>query len=631
MEEINRLTADMILSDEVLIEVFEEEDEIYKARLLLTLTDRAKELGVKTKFEALVKAYQKAKKAYEKETKTRQTPQAFDNYTQFGDEYTKFYCGSWVADTNGIKMFCGMFGEKLACYHPILPVSRLINAQTGKEKIKLAYQKGHKWKEIIVDKGIIASSNKIVALAEFGISVTSETARALVQFLADVENYNIDLIQTQVSTSKLGWIDEEFLPYTENIIFDNESRFKSVYDSIQTAGKREIWYELVKNVRQSKRIEPKLYLAGALASVLLEPFNALPFILNLWGDTGKGKTVAIMLAASVWACPHGNDYITDPKSTVTALELRLDFLNHLPLLIDDTAQLKERFNGDFSELVYMLCSGKGKDRANAGLGLNKMTTWKNVILTNGEHSLITETMQGGAVNRIIDCEMEEGYIFENGNQIVETIKKNYGFCGKEFIEVLQELELEELQQIQISFLNKITQKTKEQGVEKEEKQILPMSILLTADKIATDYLFHDDVYLDFNTCVNLLKNKGEVSEHERAYEFLVSEIAINTSKFKPDTHGEYKGEVWGCFEKEYVIILKNAFSRMCEKGNFSAKAFLSWAAKKDLIQRDNEGKNTKNKRINGTQGRCVILKLPQEESEFVSISKEEAKQLKMLF
>src|SRR5690606_15652709 len=209
---------------------------------------------------------------------------------------------------------------------------------------------------------------------------TSENARNLVRYLSDIENYNIDLIGTQISTSKLGWIEKEFMPYGKGIIFDSEVRFKEAYESIHEFGEEEVWLNLVKKIRKSDRFEPRIYLAGSLASALVEPLNALPFIVNLWGDTGKGKTVAIMLAASIWAYPGGNEYVTDPKSTVTALELRLDFLNNLPMLIDDMAQLKDKYSGDFSELVYMLCSGKGKDRANANLGLNKSTTWRNVIL-----------------------------------------------------------------------------------------------------------------------------------------------------------------------------------------------------------------------------------------------------------
>lgn len=625
MELIDKLTKTSILSDDVLCEVFEEEDEISRARLLLTLTDRADELGVKKKFEKLVQAYKKARQKYDKEQKQLESqPESLERITDFGGEFDEMRCGNWIANGNGIRTFGPFGGEILACYHPILPVQRLVNAETGKEKIKLAYKKGKQWKEIIVDKLVVASANKIVSLSDYGISVTSETAKNLVRFLSDVENYNIDRIMVQVSTSKLGWCQKEFMPYGKEIAFDSELRFKDAYESVREEGDSNAWYKLVKEIRKNGRIEPQIYLASALASALIEPLNALPFIVNLWGDTGKGKTVAIMLAASVWAYPGGNDYVTDPKSTVTALELRLDFLNNLPMLLDDLAQLKEKYGGDFSELVYMLCSGKGKDRANASLGINKSTTWRNVIITNGEHSLVTETMQGGAINRIIDVEMEEGYIFPNGNQVVETIKQNFGFAGRDFIDVINQVGLERIKELQQEFLEKITQFAKGQGVEKEEKQTLPMSILLTADKLATDYMYKDGVYLDFERCVNLLKNKGEVSENSRAYEFILSEIEINVAKFKPDDRGEYKGEVWGSFEKGYVAILNNAFNRIAERGNFSSKAFLSWAVKQGLIDASS-GKNSKTKRINGSVSRCIFLKLPdlEEESEFIDVSEAE--------
>jgi hypothetical protein len=280
------------------------------------------------------------------------------------------------------------------------------------------------------------------------------------------------------------------------------------------------------------------------------------------------------------------------------------------MFIDDMAQLKDKYNGDFSELVYMLCSGKGKDRANVTLGLNKQTTWRNVILTNGEHSLVTETMQGGAINRIIDVRMDDGYIFENGNRVVETIKQNYGFAGRIFVDAVEQIGMDRIKEIQQNFLKQINDRAAELEVEKEEKQTLPMSILLAADKIATDYIFEDGIYLDFDTCVDLLKNKGEVSENERAYEFILSEVAINMNKFKPDPFtGEYKNEVWGAIEGGYAIILNNVFSRICERGNFSNKSFLAWAGKQGIIDTQS-GKSTKTKRINGAVSRCVYLKLP---------------------
>lgn len=607
MQEIASLTADTIISDEVLCEVMEEQDEIFKARLLLTLEERASELGVKTKFTKLVAAYKKEKAKFDKQMQ----PANMERMTDFGVD-TEMRCGNWVADNNGVRTY-GPFGEIMACYHPILPIQRLINAQTGKEKMKLTFKKGHQWKEIVMDKEIIASANRIVALSGYGVSVTSENSRNLVRYLSDIENYNIDQIDIQVSTSKLGWIQGEFMPYGKSVIFDSEIKFKETFEAVREEGSFDVWLDLVRKIRKSGKLEPNIYMIGSLASALIEPLNALPFILNLWGTTGKGKTVAIMLAASIWAYPGDNEYVTDPKSTVTALELRLDFLNNLPMLIDDMAQLKDKYSGDFSELVYMLCSGKGKDRANVNLGLNKSTTWRNVVLTNGEHSLVTETMQGGAVNRIIDVGMDDGYLFEDGNKVVETIKQNYGFAGRMFIDAIEQLGIDRIKEIQRNFLDQINARAKDLGIEKEEKQSLPMSIILTADKIATEYIFEDGIYLDLNTCVNLLKNKGEVSENERAYEFILSEVAINMNKFKPDPfNGEYKGEIWGAVEGEYLIIINNAFNKICERGNFSSKSFLAWANKQGLIDGQN-GKNTKPKRIKGSLSRCVFLKLPSEE------------------
>lgn len=620
---VELLNAVTILEDDVFCAIIDEKDEIDRSRMELELMSRARELGKLTEFKKLLSAYKKKEKEYVKEEKEncRNNIESYTRYTNFtipeDSGFDNLFCGTWMADDNGISTY-GLMGQPiLACYHPILPTKRMENAETGREKIELAFRKGFKWKKIVVEKNQIASSNKIVGLSDYGISVTSENAKALVRYLADVENLNVNNIPVQISTSKLGWIMNEFMPYGQNVIFDNETKFKCAFDAIHPAGDKDAWYNLAKEIRKSDRFEPKIFLVGSLASILLEGLNALPFIINLCGTTGRGKTVATMFAASVWAEPSA-DFLGDAKATITAFELRLDFLNNLPLFIDDTAQSEDKYKDDFTELIYILCSGKGKDRANASLGLNKGTSWKNVILTNGEHSLITETMTGGAVNRVIDVECEDGYIFPDGNKVVETIKSNYGFLGYDFIQLIKEIGLEPIKYCQQEFQQKINDAAKDKGIEKEEKQVLPMSILLTADKIATDYIFRDGVYLDFNKCVNLLKNKGEVSENERAYNFIMGEIEININRFNPDQYGDYHGECWGCIDHGYAVIINNIFSRMAEKGNFNKKSFLNWAEKKGLLL-TSAGKQTKTKKFNGSTARCVFLKMDHG-SEYDSIN-----------
>lgn len=615
MIDITILTAETILSDEVLDEVFEETDPIQRSKILLALQDKAKLLGVKAKFDTMVRAYSKVERQIQKseKEKLRNFQQADDRLTEFDffDDGHELLCGSWVANQNGIRSYDFM-GEHIACYHPILILKRLVNAETGVEKVRLAFCKGFKWKEITVDKETIASSNKIVSLAKYGVSVTSENARLLVRFLSDLENLNIDRIDSVVSTSKLGWIGEEFMPYDVKIEFDAESRFKDIYESLQPKGDFQEWLKLIRQIRKSGRYEPQLYLAGAFASILLKPLNVLPFILNLWGETGKGKTVALMVACSVWANPAENKYITDSSSTQVAVEVREDILNNLPLMMDDLSKVRDKLGDGFADFIYLLCGGKGKDRSNVNLGMNKQNTWQNVCLTNIERPLSNDTMRSGAINRILDFEMDEGAIFKNGNRVVSILSNNYGFAGKMFVEIIKGMDLSQLRAIQEGFLHKINEYAQSKGVEKEEKQSIPLSILLTADRIATDEIFQDGIYLDLERCTDALKNKGDVSENERAYEYILSEISININKFVPDDEGNYRGEMWGCIKDGYVVIISSAFDRIADHGNFSRKGFLQWAVKRELVQTNSNGEPTKTCRFDGIAPRCIWLKLPND-------------------
>ena len=61
MKPLAQLDKVTILSEDVFKEIFEDEDEIHKARLILSLEERAEELGVKGKFTRLLSAYKKSR------------------------------------------------------------------------------------------------------------------------------------------------------------------------------------------------------------------------------------------------------------------------------------------------------------------------------------------------------------------------------------------------------------------------------------------------------------------------------------------------------------------------------------------------------------------------------------------
>ena len=600
MKKIEEVTKKDLLSREFMQDVFDEEDEIERGVNIANLMDRARELKVYTEFKILLDAFRKA----EREMIPEKTKGNLCQWTNFeSDEYDNMICGYWNATERGIIK---PNSDEYACYHPILPVERLKNIETGAEQIKLAYKRNGIWHEIVVPKSLIASASKIVALAEQGIAVTSENAKLLVKYLSDVENQNDNFIKIKRSTSKFGWLNKDFIPFDGDIIFDGDMKFKQVSESVTTQGSYTAWLDHARTVRARKRIESKFCLAASFASVLVAPLRGLPFFVDLWGGTEAGKSVALMLAASVWANPDENAFVGDYKSTETALEAKADMLNHLPMLLDDTSNQNRRLAENFESLVYVLCSGKGKTRSNKDIGINRESRWKNCIITNGEKPLTSYVNQGGAMNRILEISCD-GHIFEDPRLTASVVKNNYGYAGRDFIKILKEIGVEGLMEIQKGFLDKLD------NDEKMQKQSLSLSIVLTADKIATDYIFKDGEYIDIEEAKQTLIDKNELSDNERCYRFIVDKVAMNPARFDPQNEVVEK---WGIIEDGYAVIISTVMSDLCKQSGFSRVSFLKWANDKNLLL-TNKGRTDSLKKFNGTPVRCVKLKL-SDNSDFSS-------------
>ena len=137
-----------------------------------------------------------------------------------------------------------------------------------------------------------------------------------------------------------------------------------------------------------------------------------------------------------------------------------------------------------------------------------------------------------------------------------------------------------------------------------------MSLLLAADKIATDYIFEDGIYLDLPTMVNQLKDVNEVSEGQRAYDTLKDFVLANRSMF-PTEMANYNA--WGFIKDGYINILPTIFRKLATEQNFSTKAFTSWAKAKNLLSFND--RNMKKIWIGKNQVRFYSVKINPDEKE----------------
>lgn len=569
------------------------------------LSDYAKNLGIGLNdFKALFKAYLESKN---QENNTVY----YDNFTAFPGQPMVLDAGSWQCDESGVWKR-GIAGEVYACPHPIMPVERLINLDTGTEKLRLAFSKGSgKWRSVIADKSVVASRQRVVQLADQGIGVTSENAGDFVQYISDIEALNYDNIPEKKSVARLGYIEDEgFSPYVPGLVFDGDNRYKKIFRSVKSHGDRKEWYELALKVRNTN-VTARIMLAASFASVLVHPCGSLPFFVHLWGgESGTGKTVALMLAASVWANPDRGQYVQTFNSTQVGHEKLAEFLNNLPLCLDEL-QLSKDARGRTRFDVYALAEGIGRTRGNKQGGVDHTPTWSNCILTTGETPITTASSGAGAINRVIDIECKPGEkIFEDGHFVSSTIKANYGFAGQEFVERLyaDNDNIDRCAALYGQFFKVLS----DTGA--TEKQAMAASVVLTADKLATEWLFCDRKELTAQDISPYLANNSDVSVGERGYAYMCDWVAKNANKMRVTSE---QGDVYGLVQDDKAYIIRSVFNRAAEDGGFSPTALLSYLKQKGLIE--TRGRNmTRCKRINGIRVECVCLSLGKDDEADLS-------------
>ena len=403
------------------------EDKFLLRQMCEKMKQKAGEVGVKG-FMSMWNAYC--------EMVQKQQGIPIDNVTTFEGQDIELYSGQYICDEYGVTVQDKFGYEQIICRHPILPVQRLVNIDNGEERLKIAYKKGRMWRSIIVEKSVIASSNGILSLAANGVLVNSENAKPLSTYLFEIEQLNYDYIPEQKSVSRLGWVGEHgFSPYVDELVFDGENNFKHIFNAVKSSGERQKWVDAMIKLRAEKS-PGRIVLATSFASVILEPCGLLPFFTHLWGGTETGKSVALMIAASVWASPKMGDYITTFNSTLVGQEMTATFLNSLPMCVDELQIQSSAGIKDFDKIIYQLTEGVGRTRGAKTGGLQKINTWRNCIITNGEHPISNSNSGGGAVNRIIEFECAEK-VYSDLVGLCAIINQNYGFAGREFIEYLQ--------------------------------------------------------------------------------------------------------------------------------------------------------------------------------------------------
>ena len=562
------------------------------------MEELASSLGILKKFQMIWSAYQIA-------MSPGKATLSMANTTAFPGQPLVLKCENYMCDDGGVYLANQDGSETCICRHPIMPTKRIINLDSGECKTEIAWRRSNVWRRQVFDASVTGSAQKIVALKSVGIAVNSENAKQMVAFLGTLEDLNWDVLAEQKSIGRLGWMEEGFSPYVDNVMFDGQEQFRHAFEAVKTKGSYDVWLDCIRRIRGGNGLAARIMLASSFASVLIRKYNALPFIVHAWSNiSGTGKTVSLMAAASVWAYPQRGEYVKTYNATNVGIEMSAGFYSDLPLCMDEL-QLRGGKRESFDATIYQFCEGVGRTRGSKTGGLQKTMSWNNCMISTGEEPLTSGSSRAGAVNRVIDIGCGDVKQVEDPIGTVAILTGNYGFAGRIFVESLTEENLAALKKVQEAYYDQLDGKA-------TDKQRLSASLILAADYWAEKVIFQDGRVLTLDDLLPYLQSEADVDVNARAYEWLMGAIGINSEKF--DANGN--GERWGMIDEQagQAYIIKGAFDRLMQDEGYNSLGFLQWARHKKLLSTDgaaNDPRLTKKKRLPGIKGpqNCVCIKL----------------------
>lgn len=573
---------------------------------VIKMASNAKDVGFKG-FKTQWKLYLEAK-----DQERKQQLSIVPNQTEFDGQTMELTCGQWESSDWGISRINKFGAREYACTHPIMPIERLVNIDTGEVKLRIAYKrpgKDKKWQFTIISKETAADPKLLnKAMSAIGVSVNQKSAPILMEYLTEIEDLNYDAIPESKSIGRLGYIEGEgFSPYVENLVFDGDTSFRHLYATVREHGSQTEWFDTVIKCRQMS-VTARIFLAASFASPLLPIVGALPFFVHAWGGTGTGKTVALMLAASVWGDPLKGKFLQTFNATRVGQEMTASFLNHLPMCIDEL-QLTKNGKGQSSFDVYQLAEGVGRTRGKKSGGVELTPTWDCCFLTTGEDPVIGAAAGGGAVNRVIEIECFDGQnVIDDAPHVANTLKKHYGWAGRMFADQLykDEKTLVQVKNIYQMFVSELNEN------DTTEKQALAAAAILTADMCATAWLFKDDNALTVDEIKQFLASREAVSAGSRAYSWVCNWVAENENHFYTDSEAP-TSSVYGKMEYGMAYINNNVLTQALNENGFNATATYSYLKTKNLIETGSGRGYGRTKKIGSSSPYCIYLKLPTDQ------------------
>lgn len=271
-----------------------------------------------------------------------------------------------------------------------------------------------------------------------------------------------DRQKAEIMRQQFGWVDnnsrfvlgDQEITVEGNIYSPPSKATSKLAKFIGPVGTLENWKEVWAMFGQEGMEAQAFAALSAFGSPLLKFLNQTGAIINLFNPrSGTGKTTILNMVNSVYG--HPKELRLKEIDTMNGRLQWVGILNNLPPTMDELTNASPK---EYSDLLYIMSNGKGKERMLAGSNelRENNTTWQNITVSTSNSSFaeklsVLKDNPEGELMRLIEYPIGLVDAINTAhakNLFDQVLFANYGHAGPVYIRYL----LANLERVQVKCL-----------------------------------------------------------------------------------------------------------------------------------------------------------------------------------
>jgi hypothetical protein len=357
----------------------------------------------------------------------------------------------------GIKMENGEESEPIMAYaNDFYIVKRMYDPGEGDSAFMRLHLPQDGIREFSVPMAKVTQKDELrKLLSSNGVYTHGKKFEILMDYVLKSAEQLQDTKKAEIMRQQFGWVDDnsrfvlgdQEITVEGNIYSPPSKATSKLAKFIGPKGTLENWKEVWALFGQ-EGMEPQAFAAlSGFGSILLKFLNQTGAVINLFNPrSGTGKTTVLNLMNSIYG--HPKELRLKANDTMNGMLQWVGVLNNLPATMDELTNATPK---EYSDFLYSLSNGKGKERMLAGSNelRENNTTWQNITVSTSNSSFaeklsVLKDHPEGELMRLIEYPVGLVEVVNTAhakNLFDQVLFANYGHAGPVFIRyVLADME-----------------------------------------------------------------------------------------------------------------------------------------------------------------------------------------------